>query len=189
MERVLGLGPDERRTVGLAAAAAATASAGLTIAASSIDALVFDRYGVDKLPVLYLLLGVTMFLASLGVSTLLGRLGRGRAFLMIPSSIAIVAGVAWAVLATDADWIYPALWLLRGASEFLLGLAVWGLAGLVTDTRQAKRFFPLIGGAAVLGQVVGGLATKPLAAWLGTDNLILVWLATLAIVVDRKSVV
>ncbi len=30
-------------------------------------------------------------------------------------------------------------------------MAVWGLAGLVTDTRQAKRFFPLIGGAAVLG--------------------------------------
>ena len=65
--------------------------------------------------------------------------------------------MAWAILATDADWIYPALWLLRGAAEFLLGLAVWGLAGLVTDTRQAKRFFPLIGGAAVLGQVVGGL--------------------------------
>jgi HEAT repeat protein len=182
MERVLGLGPDERRTVGLAAATAGMASAGLTIAASSIDALVFDRYGVDKLPVLYLLLGGTMFLASLGVSTLLGRLGRGRAFLAIPSSIAIVAGVARAVLASDADWIYPVLWLLRGASEFLLGLAVWGLAGLVTDTRQAKRFFPLIGGAAVLGQVMGGLATKPLARWLGTDNLILVWLATLAIV-------
>jgi HEAT repeat protein len=183
MERLLGLAPDERETVGLAAAAAATASAGLTIAASSIDALVFDRYGVDKLPVLYLLLGATMFLASLGVSTLLGVLGRGRAFLVIPTSIAIVAGVAWAILASDASWIYPALWLLRGASEFLLGLAVWGLAGLVTDTRQAKRFFPLIGGAAVLGQVVGGLATKPLAGWLGTDNLLLVWLATLAIVV------
>jgi HEAT repeat protein len=183
MERVLGLRPDERRTVGLAATAAAAASAGLTIAASSIDALVFDRYGVDKLPVLYLLLGATMFLASLGVSTLLGVLGRGRAFLLIPSAIAIVAGVAWAILASDADWIYPALWLLRGASEFLLGLAVWGLAGLVTDTRQAKRFFPIIGGAAVLGQVVGGLATRPLAGWFGTDNLILVWLATLAIVV------
>ena len=68
-------------------------------------------------------------------------------------------GASRVALATGADWIYPALWLLRGASEFLLGLAVWGLAGLVTDTRQAKRFFPLIGGAAVLGQVLAGLAT------------------------------
>ncbi|MGI8616016.1 MAG: Npt1/Npt2 family nucleotide transporter, partial [Actinomycetota bacterium] len=183
MERVLGLAPDERRTVGLAAAAAATASAGLTIAASSIDALLFARGGVDDLPVLYLFLGATMFLATLGVSAVLGRLGRGRTFLVIPASIALIAAGARAALATQADWIYPALWLLRGASEFLLGLAVWGLAGLVTDTRQAKRFFPLIGGAAVLGQVVGGLATKPLAGWLGTDNLILVWLGTLGIVV------
>ena len=183
MQRVLGLRPEERRTVGLAASAAALSSAGLTIAASSIDALLFARGGVDQLPVLYLLLGVTMFIATLGVSALLGRLGRGRVFLVIPTSIALVAGLSRAVLATGADWIYPALWLLRGASEFLLGLAVWGLAGLVTDTRQAKRFFPLIGGAAVAGQVVGGLATRPLAGWLGTDNLILVWLGTLALVV------
>ena len=183
MERVLGLRPDERRTVGLAASTAALSAAGLTIAASSIDALLFARGGVDQLPVLYLLLGVTMFFATLGVSALLGRLGRGRVFLLIPASIALVAGASRAVLATGADWIYPALWLLRGASEFLLGLAVWGLAGLVTDTRQAKRFFPLIGGAAVVGQVVGGLATRPLAGWLGTDNLILVWLGSLALVV------
>ncbi|MBA3739500.1 MAG: hypothetical protein H0W97_13175, partial [Actinobacteria bacterium] len=180
---MLGLRPDERRIVGLAAAAAATASAGLTLAASSIDALLFARGGVDDLPVLYIFLGATMFLATLGVSAALGRLGRGRTFLVIPATIALIAAAARAGLTTDAGWIYPALWLLRGASEFLLGLAVWGLAGLVTDTRQAKRFFPLIGGAVVLGQVVGGLATKPLAGWLGTDNLILVWLATLAIVV------
>ena len=190
MERLLGLVPDERKTVGLAAAAAATASAGLTVAASSIDALLFARGGVDDLPVLYVFLGVTMFVATLGVSAVLGRLGRGRTFLVIPASIALIAGVARVALATDVGSIYPALWLLRGASEFLLGLAVWGLAGLVTDTRQAKRFFPLIGGAAVLGQVVGGLATKPLAGGLGTDNLILVWLATLGIVVvlGRKLV-
>ena len=121
-----------------------------------------------------------MFLATLGLSVLLGRLGRGRAFLAIPAAIALVAGGSWVVLATGAGWIYPTLWLLRGASEFLLGLAVWGLAGLVTDTRQAKRFFPLIGGAAVLGQVLAGLGTRPLARWLGAENLILVWLGTLA---------
>ena len=89
-------------------------------------------------------------------------------------------------LLDDAGWVYRALWLLRGAAEFLVGLAVWGLAGLVTDTRQAKRWFPLIGGAAVLGQVAGGLLTKPLAAWLGTDALILVWSATLVAVVALR---
>jgi Cyclic nucleotide-binding domain/HEAT repeats/TLC ATP/ADP transporter len=183
MNGVLRLAPGESRVVGPAAAAAFVSAAGLTLAASTIDGLLFARDGVEDLPVLYLLLGGTMFLATLGVSVLLGRLGRGRAFLVIPVSIAVIAGGARLAVAADADWIYPALWLLRGASEFLLGFAVWGLAGLVTDTRQAKRFFPLIGGAAVLGQVVGGVVTRPLADWLGTDDLILVWLGTLVMVV------
>lgn len=190
MDRLLRLLPGERRVVGPAAAAAFASAAGLTLAASSIDALLFARGGVDDLPVLYLFLGATMFLATLGLSVLLGRLGRGRAFLAIPAAIALVAGGSRVLLATGVGWIYPALWLLRGASEFLLGLAVWGLAGLVTDTRQAKRFFPLIGGAAVSGQVLAGLATRPLARWIGTENLILVWLGTLAVVVvlGRKLV-
>lgn len=183
MDRLLRLLPGERRVVAPAVAAAALAAAGLTLASSTIDALVFARYGVEHLPVLYLLLGGTMFLASVGVSILLGRLGRGRAFLAIPVAIAAVAIAARGAVAADAEWIYPVLWLLRGAAEFLVSMAVWGLSGLVTDTRQAKRFFPLIGGAAVLGQVVGGLATKPLASSLGTANLILVWAAALVVVV------
>jgi HEAT repeat protein len=190
MERLLRLLPGERRVLAPAAAAAFASAAGLTLAASSIDALLFSRGGVEDLPVLYLLLGASMFLATLGVSVLLGRLGRGRAFLAIPATIALIAAGSRLLLATGVGWIYPALWLLRGAAEFLLGMAVWGLAGLVTDTRQAKRFFPLIGGAAVLGQVVGGIATRPLASWLGTENLILVWLGMLAVVVllGRKLV-
>ncbi|HEX7247478.1 MAG TPA: Npt1/Npt2 family nucleotide transporter, partial [Actinomycetota bacterium] len=67
--------------------------------------------------------------------------------------------------------------------QFLVGLAVWGLAGLVTDTRQAKRFFPLIGAGSVLGYVLGGLVTKPLASWIGSSNLLLVWIASLVVVV------
>jgi HEAT repeat protein len=182
LDRLLRLSPDERGTVGLTAGAAFLSAAGLTIAASSIDALLFANGGVEKLPTLYLLLGVTMFAASLGVSALLARLGRGRAFLAIPLAIGTIAILARIALLADASWIYPVLWLLRGAAEFLLSLAVWGFAGLVTDTRQAKRFFPLIGGAAVLGQVLGGLATKPLAAAIGTDNLLVVWIGALAMV-------
>ena len=183
MDRLLRLLPGERRVVAPAAAAAFASAAGLTLASSSIDALLFSRGGVDDLPLLYVFLGVTMFLATLGVSVLLGRVGRGRAFLAVPAAIAAIAAGSRILLAIGVGWIYPALWLLRGASEFLLGMAVWGLAGLVTDTRQAKRFFPLIGGAAVMGQVLGGLATRPLAGWLGAENLILVWLGTLALVV------
>ncbi|MDP9298555.1 MAG: hypothetical protein M3O98_07805, partial [Actinomycetota bacterium] len=146
-------------------------SGGLLIAQSGTDALFFAHSGVEQLPVMYLLLGSGMFIVFLGVGALLGRFGRRRAFVVIPIAIGACAIAGRLALASGLAWAYPGLWLLRGASEFLLGLTVWGLAGAVTDTRQAKRFFPLIGGGAVLGQVVGGFATKPLAAAIGAENL------------------
>jgi HEAT repeat protein len=102
---------------------------------------------------------------------------------VIPLALAVLAVAGRVVLAGGADWITPALWLLQGAAQFLMGLTVWGLAGLVTDTRQAKRFFPLIGAGGVLGYVLGGLATLPVASRIGTSNLLLVWAATLVGVV------
>jgi HEAT repeat protein len=182
MNRLLRLRPGEGRPVGIAVSASFFSAAGLMIGQSGIEALFFARYGVGKLPVMYLLLGGTMFVASIGVAALLGTLGRARACLLIPLAIAVIALAGRVGLAADVSWIYPALWLLQGAAYFLMGLAVWGLAGIVTDTRQAKRFFPLIGGGGVLGQVIGGLVTTPLASWIGADNLILVWVGTLGAV-------
>ena len=175
------LRPGEGRPVGLIVSVSFFVSAGLMIGQSAIEALFFDRYGVDKLPVMYLVLGATMFLATLGYGGLLARLGRGRACIVVPLAMAALAVAGRIGLGTDIAWITPALWLLQGVGYFVLGLALWGLAGIVTDTRQAKRFFPLIGAGGVLGYVVGGLVTKPLAAWLGTPNLLLVWVATLAV--------
>ena len=165
--------------MGLAVATSFVVSAGLMIGQSGIEALFFARYGVEKLPVMYLVLGGTMFLTTIGFGVLLTRLGRGRACLVVPVAIAALAAAGRVGLAADLAWITQALWLLQGAGYFLLGLAVWGLAGIVTDTRQAKRFFPLIGAGGVLGYVIGGLVTKPLASWIGTPNLLLVWIATL----------
>ncbi len=181
--RLLGLRPGEGKPVGLAVAASFFASAGLMIGGSGIEALFFAQYGVSKLPVMYLILGATMFLLTIAFGALLGRLGRGRACLSIPVALALVAAAGRIALASDIAWITQALWLLQGAAQFLVSLAVWGLAGLVTDTRQAKRFFPLIGAGGVLGYVLGGLVTSPLATWIGSPNLLLVWVATLVAVV------
>jgi HEAT repeat protein len=172
---VLGLRPGEGRTVALAVAVAFLADAAIMIAQSSIDALFFARYGVERLPIMYLLVSVAMFLTTVGVGALLARFGRSRAFLVIPALISVTALVGRAALETDATWIYSALWLVQSVAEFTGLLAVWGLAGLIADTRQAKRFFPVIAAGGVVGLVVGGAATGPLAATVGSENLLLVW--------------
>jgi AAA family ATP:ADP antiporter len=150
------------------------------IAQSAVDALFFARYGVGKLPLMYALVGVAMFATTLGLATLLARVGRARAFLLIPAIIIVAALGSRATLEAGASWVYAALWLVRNVAQVTLILAVWGLAGLVADTRQAKRFFPVIAAGGVMGLVVGGVVTAPLAATLGSANLLLVWAALIA---------
>jgi ATP/ADP translocase len=152
------------------------------IAQSGIDALFFTRYGIDQLPTMYLILGPTMFAVMLAVGVLLARVGRGRAFVAIPLAISLAAVAGRAAVETEADWVFGALWVAREVAEMLSVLTVWGLAGLVTDTRQAKRFFPLIAAGGVFGLITGGFATRPLAGALGPENLIAVWAAAVACV-------
>ena len=182
LARVLGLEPGEGGTVALGVGVALFAAGGLMIAQSGIDALFFARYGVSRLPVMYLALGGTMLLCSLGVGVLLGRVGRGRAFILLPLAFVVIAVAGRIGLAAGATWLFSVMWLVGGVGQFMQGVFVWGLAGLVTDTRRAKRVFPLIGAGSVVGQIVGGLVTKPLASFLGAENLILVWAGAFGVV-------
>src|SRR5918993_351551 len=177
LQAVLRVHPGEGRTLALAVGVAFLADAAIMIAQSSIDALFFARYGVENLPKLYLIVGVAMFLTTAGVGALLARVGRERVFVVIPAAISVAALVGRVALEAEATWVYGALWILQSVAEFTCLLAIWGLAGVVSDTRQAKRFFPLIAAGGVVGLVAGGLATGPLAAILGSENLLLVWAA------------
>ena len=177
LQAVLRVRPGEGRTLALAVIVAFLADAAIMIAQSSIDALFFARYGVENLPRLYLLVGIAMFLTTVGVGALLARVGRERVFVLIPAAISVAALCARAAVEAEATWVYGALWILQSVAEFTCLLAIWGLAGLVSDTRQAKRFFPLIAAGGVVGLILGGLATGPLAAAVGSENLLLVWAA------------
>jgi len=170
----------EGRTVAVLVGVAFLADAGVMVAQSAIDALFFARYGVGKLPLMYALVGAVMFATTLGLAVLLTRAGRARAFLLIPAVIFAVALGSRAALEVHAGWVYAVLWLVRNIAQSTLILAVWGLAGLVADTRQAKRWFPVIAAGGVMGLVVGGVVTAPLAATLGSKNLLLVWAALIA---------
>jgi HEAT repeat protein len=177
---MLQLHRGEGGTVALLVAIAFLLQAGMMIAQSATDALFFARYGVEKLPLLYALVGVAMFATTIGVIALYTRIGRARAFLLIPTLIFAAALGSRGALEASASWIYGALWLVRNVAEFTQIFAVWGLAGLVADTRQAKRYFPLIAAGGVMGLIIGGVATAPLATTLGSPNLLLVWAALVA---------
>lgn len=173
--RVFRVQPGEARKVGLIFGLMFVTSAGLAVGESGIEALFFERVGADALPLIYLGQGAAGLAAMLVLTGALPRVERRRAYVAIPVLLGGAVLIGRALLATEARWIYAVLWLTVTCAVLLHAVFLWGTAGLVTDTRRAKRLFPLFGGGSILGAVVGGLSTRPLAALVGTENLLFVW--------------
>jgi HEAT repeat protein len=152
---------------------------GAALGGTGIEALFFARFGVEYLPYMFVGLGITSMIMSFGFSAALGSIPRRVLYISIPLFIAVILIVARLALFTRLSWLYPALWLGKEILNFLIGILVWGIAGVVCDTRQAKRLFPLFNASRILGQVIGGFVTGALVNSMGVENLLLVWSGTM----------
>jgi HEAT repeat protein len=173
--RAIRVRPGEGRIAGLLVGVMFVSSASVAIGESGIDGLFFARVGTRSLPLMYLLQAGATFVVLLGLAGAFTRLGRRRTYLGAPVVLAATLVLERVILVTDVRWIYPVLWVTVPVGMLVQGTYVWGVAGAVTDTRQAKRLFPLFAAGGILGSVAGGLATRAIAASLGAQNLGLVW--------------
>jgi HEAT repeat protein len=154
---------------------------GGALGGNAVEGLLFVRFGTRYLPQLYIGLGILNLLFVLAGSAMVARGNRGRLYIRLLLAMALVLIAARVLLGASFIWFYPVLWLLMCAMGNMQGLIAWGFAGLVCDMRQAKRLFPLFATGNVLASVVGGLATAPLAAFLHSENLLIVWALLLMI--------
>jgi HEAT repeat protein/predicted MFS family arabinose efflux permease len=149
--------------------------AGAAIGSTAVESLFFARYGPRNLPFMYVIVGLVVFPATLAMTAVVARWDRRRALVALLVVLCAVVLALRALLLFDARWVYPPLWLVMMIVWSALGIVTWGLAGVVHDTRQAKRLFPLYGAGAILGGALGGILTQPLAEALHAENLLLVW--------------
>lgn len=177
--RALDVRDGEGALVGLLFGVMLAISAGGCVGGNAVDALFFARFGVRYLPYMYVTLGIVTAVTAMSFTAALGRFSRRRLYVVVPVSLALVLVAERALLGFGPRWLYPVMWLGMMLTGSLQSLVTWGLAALVCDTRQAKRLFPLFAAGGVLGAVFGGLGTQPLARWLHSENLLLVWAAAL----------
>lgn len=156
-------------------------STGAALGGTGIEALFFARFGVEYLPYMFVGLGITSMIMSFGMTALLSRIPKRVLYAAVPLFVAVILILARLALFSDLNWLYPAMWLGKEVLNMLIGLVIWGVAGLVCDARQAKRLFPLFSASRILGQVIGGFATGALVAVIGTENLLVAWAVTLLI--------
>jgi len=177
--RVLKIRPGEARTASRFLAFMVVVWTGFAVGGSGVEALLFARFGPHALPYLYIAVGALTFLWMTGMAMLLRRRDPDRLLVFLPLAFAAVVLSMRALVEASADLVYPILWLLMMVMWTAQGVAVWGLASTLHDTRQAKRLFPLYGAGWILGSVLGGVATRPLAVWIHAENLLIVWAACL----------
>ena len=117
--------------------------AGQGLGDNAASALFFLRYGVDRLPYMYIVLGAVSIVLTLAYSAGLGRFSRSAYFQAILLGTALALLLERLALLRPFPLLYPIIWLTVNCVGMILGTYVWNLAGDVSDTRQAKRLFPL----------------------------------------------
>jgi HEAT repeat protein len=172
---LLSIKQGEGRMAALVISVMLLTSAGFTLGSTGVEALFFARFGVEYLPYMYMGLGTLSFLTSLGITALLGRVRREKLYIFVPIAIAVLTVIAWAALFSGLNAVYPVLWLGKEVVNSLISLVTWGIAGVVCDTRQSKRLFPLFNAGRILGAVLGGLGTGAFVSFIGAQNLLLAW--------------
>src|SRR5688572_4841615 len=181
LTQALSIKPGESRMASLMIGIMLFTAMGASLGGTGIEALFFARFGVEYLPYMFLGLGVTSMIISFGTTAALGSIPRRILYIGIPLLIAIILVAARLALLTGFSWLYPALWLGNNILNSLTGIMIWGIAGAVCDTRQAKRLFPLFNASRILGQVIGGFVTGALVGRIGVENLLLLWAGALLI--------
>ena len=135
------------------------------------------RYGVQYLPVMYMVNSLAIFFIMGLMTGMLTRMPGTRLLTYLMIFCGVSAAGARMLIPTGWDMVYPLLFVLKSLYEALLGLLFWNMANDLFNTRQSKRLFPLISAGGVCGDILAGFGTPALARLLLIDNLLFVYLA------------
>ncbi|MBI1983693.1 MAG: HEAT repeat domain-containing protein, partial [Acidobacteria bacterium] len=173
--RLVPIYPGEGGVVGLCLAVNFFVIAGIMFGRNARDSLFLMYFGVEYLPYMYFANAVVLVVCSLFYTSLVDRIERGKFLAAISLIFITFLIVCRVMLATQARWFYPVLYILTQAIWNFSLLQFWTFLGDLFDTRQAKRLFPLVAVGSLLGMIGMGLTSKPLVGAAGTENILLVW--------------
>jgi HEAT repeat protein len=173
LARVVAIRPGEGRLVALVAGAFAAVEMGRGMGEVGIATLVVDRLGAGVLPVLYIGLGIVGLVVTLAYGAALAGSDNVRSFAGLLILIATVLALGWLAALVGPDEILAVLWIGILAAGMLLLTALWTVGGLTFDARQAKRLFPLLTSAAIVGSLAGYLSAILVQRVVGLEALLL----------------
>jgi ATP/ADP translocase/HEAT repeat protein len=137
-------------------------------------ALFLNKFDIDKLPWLYILIagvgGVLAFVyTKVAVRASLSRAVLGATVFSVACLV-----VLWVLLrSTSADWLFYVFNIWVSLFSIMLVSQGWLVAANVFNSREAKRVYGVLGVGAVIGAAFGGSFTAFATKLVGVNNLVL----------------
>ena len=152
------------------------AGCGNAFGRSSTDALFFKRFGIEYLPIMYIVLGVSLSLISIFYAAFADRIKPERFFITLYILMIGALIITWSVMSYGTtNYIYPVYFVVyEVASEVFLIHAAFYLSQNF-DSMQAKRVFPVIMSGALIGSIIGGTVVSLISTKIGVQNIIILW--------------
>ncbi len=136
-------------------------------------AMFLNKFDIDKLPWLYVLIAVFGGVLAYFYSKLAAKTSLRRAvFWTMAISVASLV-VMWWLIRMRLPWMIYVLNIWVGLFSIVLVSQGWLVASNLFNAREAKRLYALLGMGMVLGAAFGGEFTSRTAVLVGTENLLL----------------
>ena len=172
--------PRERHRFGLFLVLLGLLSLAQTLGLAGAEALFLTQFGVETLPLLFIVASGATMLGSFVYASWVGRTRNDSYFIFMLLLCAALLAIATVAAAGGARSLYPALLAFQILTSVILFGHYSTFCWDYFDTRASKRLFPLL----VIGSSIGGAAGGGLAVLLnqalGPIGLIGAWATALA---------
>lgn len=149
---------------------------GMALGRGTTDALFFKRYGIEYLPVMYMIVSVMLLLVTTTYAAFADRFPAEKFFNVLFLGGAILLFIVWWIVTrTESSFIYPVYFIIYEVGSELLPIHAALYLSQNMDTLQAKRLSPLIFAGAQIGAIAGGILLAILAPVIGAQNILMLW--------------
>ena len=141
------------------------------------DSLFVKRWGVNYVPVMYIVTPVVMLAVSAMIFFFVDRVRRRTLLLWYVAgvtllSVAIQAGVTFQSQLENGWIVQPISYVFAHGVKETIYILFWVYAGNLYDAGQSKRLFPFFAGSVLVGKILGGAIGAGIAPLIHAENFI-----------------
>ena len=175
--RILSVETRERRIVGPLIALFFCLAFGYQMGQTAAYALFVARFGRGSIPLAFLVIPVVGAVLTIANTILVGRISIRHVLALELATLVAVGAVVRVGTGQGIGAVIFVLPAWDAATNSLNNMIVWTTAGRLLDLRESKRLGAVIIAGRSAGQVIAGLAVRPIVGFIGTSNLFLVEVA------------